>query len=73
MEKQITENEENNTEANNDQLHPIQLRLKKDVIFEMSVSAKDCIIDLRTFVADLPSLYFHPSFHFEFEGHKINE
>lgn len=56
-----------------DQLFKLQLRFKKDTILEVSLSGKDCFMELRTYVTELPDLFFHSNFHFQHESKPINE
>jgi hypothetical protein len=56
-----------------DQLYKLQLRFKKETLLEVALTAKDCFSELRAYVTELPDLYFHPSFHFQTDGKKINE
>lgn len=68
MEEQIEDREQVG-----DQLYKLQLRFKKETLLEVALTAKDCFSELRAYVTELPDLYFHPSFHFQNEGRKINE
>ena len=54
-------------------LYKLQLRFKKDTILDLALTAKDCFYELRSYITDLPYLYFQPSFHFQFEDKKITE
>lgn len=66
-------NQEEMLEQGQDQLFKLQLRFKKDTILEVSLSGKDCFMELRTYVTELPDLFFHSSFHFQHDGKQINE
>lgn len=54
-------------------LYKLQLRFKKETILELALTSRDCFFELRSYITDLPDLYFQPSFHFQYEGKKINE
>jgi len=66
------EHEENGV-AQDEPMYKLQMRFKKENLLELALTAKDCLFELRSYITDLPYLYFQPSFHFQYEGKKINE
>lgn len=72
QEKEELEHTEVNAQPE-ESLYKLQLRFKKETILELALTSRDCFFELRSYITDLPDLYFQPSFHFQYEGKKINE
>ena len=61
------------SQPDNEPTFRMQLRFKKTNVLDLVLTPRDCFFELRSYISDLPDLYFQPSFHFQIEGRKVNE